>query len=162
MDYMQPARLLCPWDSPGKNPGVGSHSFLQGIFPTQGSNLGLVHCRQILSLLSEIQMELTINSKAGTEWHVLGGFRDGLMKNLSLSTDFFEQRQLNHLQIPHDNFFFPIHIMKPWTSPTPRPHSSEGKEFFPARQETLEIWVQSQGGADPLEEGTATRSSILA
>ena len=38
---LQPARLLCPWDSPGKNTGVGSHSLLQGIFPTQGSNPGL-------------------------------------------------------------------------------------------------------------------------
>ena len=32
---------LCPWNSPGKNTGVGSHSLLQGIFPTQGSNSGL-------------------------------------------------------------------------------------------------------------------------
>ena len=38
--------LLCPWDSPGKNTGVGSHSFLQEIFPTQGSNPGLPHCGQ--------------------------------------------------------------------------------------------------------------------
>ena len=30
-------RLLCPWDSPGKNTGVGCHAVLQGIFPTQGS-----------------------------------------------------------------------------------------------------------------------------
>ena len=34
-----PARLLCPWDSPGKNTGVGCHFLLQGIFLTQGSNL---------------------------------------------------------------------------------------------------------------------------
>ena len=47
-----PARLLCPWNSPGKNTGVGCHSFIQGIFPTQGSNLGLLHCRQILHHLS--------------------------------------------------------------------------------------------------------------
>ena len=38
-----PYRLLCPWDSPGKNTGVGCHSLLQGIFPTQGSNQGLLH-----------------------------------------------------------------------------------------------------------------------
>ena len=38
-------------DSPGKNTGVGCHFFLQGIFPTQGSNPGLLHCRQILYLL---------------------------------------------------------------------------------------------------------------
>ena len=49
---LQPASLLCPWDSPGKNTGVGIHSLLQGIFPAQGSNLGLLHCRQILNHLS--------------------------------------------------------------------------------------------------------------
>ena len=35
---LQPTRLHCPWDSPGTNTGVGCHAFLQGIFPTQGSN----------------------------------------------------------------------------------------------------------------------------
>ena len=52
---MQPAKLLCPWHSPGKNIGVGCHFLLQGIFPTQGSNpylLWLLHCRQILYSLS--------------------------------------------------------------------------------------------------------------
>ena len=38
-----PARLLCPWDSPDKNTGVGCHFLLQGIFLTQGSNLCLLH-----------------------------------------------------------------------------------------------------------------------
>ena len=33
-----PPRPICPWDSPGKNTGVGGHALLQGIFPTQGSN----------------------------------------------------------------------------------------------------------------------------
>ena len=36
-------RLLCPWDFPGKNTGTGCHSLLQGIFPTQGSNLHLLY-----------------------------------------------------------------------------------------------------------------------
>ena len=36
-----PTRLLCPWDSPGQNSGVGCHALLQGIFPTRGSNPGL-------------------------------------------------------------------------------------------------------------------------
>ena len=49
---LQPARLPCPWDSPGQNTGVGCHALLQGIFPTQGSNPGLLHCRQILYSLS--------------------------------------------------------------------------------------------------------------
>ena len=43
---LQPARLLCPWNSPGKNTGVDCRFPLQGIFPTQGSNLGLLHRRQ--------------------------------------------------------------------------------------------------------------------
>ena len=43
---------FCPWNSPGKDTEVGSHSLLQGIFLTQGSNLGLPLCRQILYHLS--------------------------------------------------------------------------------------------------------------
>ena len=38
-----PTRLLYPWNSPDKNTGVGCHSLLQGIFLTQGSNLGLFY-----------------------------------------------------------------------------------------------------------------------
>ena len=41
-----------PWDFPGKNTGVVCHFLLQGIFPIQGSNPGLLHCRQILYHLS--------------------------------------------------------------------------------------------------------------
>ena len=48
MDY----GILRPWNSPGQNTGVGSLSLLQGILPTQGSNLGLPNCRQILYQLS--------------------------------------------------------------------------------------------------------------
>ena len=40
---LQPSRLLCPWDFPGKNTGVGCHCLLQGIFLTQGLNLCLLH-----------------------------------------------------------------------------------------------------------------------
>ena len=49
---LQPARLLCPWDSPGNNTGVGCHALLQGIFPTQGLNPRLPHCWRILYCLS--------------------------------------------------------------------------------------------------------------
>ena len=41
-----------PWNFPGQNTGVGSLSLLQGIFPTQGLNPGLLHCRRILYQLS--------------------------------------------------------------------------------------------------------------
>ena len=49
---LQPARLLCPWDSPGRNAGVGSHSLLQSMFLTQGLKPGLLNCRPILYHLS--------------------------------------------------------------------------------------------------------------
>ena len=51
-DSLQPHGLYSPCNSPGENTGVGSLSLLQGIFPTQGWNLGLPHCRQILYQLS--------------------------------------------------------------------------------------------------------------
>ena len=44
---LEPTRLCCPWDYTGKNTGVGCHFLLQGIFPSQGSNLSLLcllHC----------------------------------------------------------------------------------------------------------------------
>ena len=42
-DPVDPSRLLCPWDSPGRNTGVGCQAFLQGTFPAQGLNLSLLH-----------------------------------------------------------------------------------------------------------------------
>ena len=47
-----PHGLHSPWNSPGQNTGMGSLSLLQGIFPTQGLNPGLLHCRWILYQLS--------------------------------------------------------------------------------------------------------------
>ena len=49
---LRPRGLYSPCNSPGQNIGVNSGSLLQGIFPTQGSNPGLPHCRQILYQLS--------------------------------------------------------------------------------------------------------------
>ena len=54
---LQPAKLLCAWKSPGKNTGAGSHSLLQGIFPTQQLNQGLLCCRLILYHLSRICLQ---------------------------------------------------------------------------------------------------------
>ena len=49
---LYPARLLCPWSSPGKTTWVGSCTLLQEIFPSQGSNPGLLDCRHIPYCLS--------------------------------------------------------------------------------------------------------------
>ena len=50
--FVTPWTIYSPWNSPGQNTRVGSFSLLQGIFPTQGSNPGFLHCRQILYQLS--------------------------------------------------------------------------------------------------------------
>ena len=51
-DSLSPHGRYNPWNFPDQNTGVGSNSLLQGIFPTQGSNPGLLHCRRILHQLS--------------------------------------------------------------------------------------------------------------
>ena len=58
-DY--PTRLLCPWEFPGKNTGVGCHFLLQGVFPTQGSNpclLRLLHWQVVSLSLSHLGIPL--------------------------------------------------------------------------------------------------------
>ena len=60
--WLQPTRLLHPWDFPGKNAGVGCHFLLQEIFPTQGLNPGLPHCRHTL-LQSEPPEKILLNLK---------------------------------------------------------------------------------------------------
>ena len=59
---LSPIRLLCPWDFPGNGTGVDCHFFLQGIFPTQGLNPGLLHCRQALCRLSQTRTLINIMS----------------------------------------------------------------------------------------------------
>ena len=52
MNCSPPGSSRGPWDLPGKDTAMGCHFLLQGIFQTQESNPGLLHCRQILSQLS--------------------------------------------------------------------------------------------------------------
>ena len=63
---LRPHGLYSPWNSPGQNTGVDSLSLLQGIFPTQGSNLGLPHCRQILYQLSHREALYTTSHCSNT------------------------------------------------------------------------------------------------
>ena len=55
---LQPPGPLCPWDSPGKNTGVGCYFLLQGIFPTQGSNPNLVSQEDSLALSHQGSLDL--------------------------------------------------------------------------------------------------------
>ena len=61
---LQSASLLCSWNSPGKNTGVGGHSLFQGIFATQGLNPGLPHCRQIRYVWATREAKLLTLRKA--------------------------------------------------------------------------------------------------
>ena len=98
-DSLQPHRLCSPWKSPGQNTEMGSHSLLQGIFPTQGSDPGLPHCRWVLYQLSHqgsltcilIKYELTRvthfcscskDCMAVFPWHICPPLK---LKNLSYS-----------------------------------------------------------------------------
>ena len=66
---LQPHGLYSPWNSPGQNTGVASLSLLQGIFPTQGSNPGLLHCRQILYQLNTREAKNTgVDSLSLLQW----------------------------------------------------------------------------------------------
>ena len=63
-ESLWPHGKYSPWNSPGQNSGVGSLSLLQGIFPTQGLNPGLPHCRWILYQMSpQVYLILTFNFK---------------------------------------------------------------------------------------------------
>ena len=53
-DSLRPQGLYSPWNSPGRNTGVGSLCLLQGIVPMEGSNPGLLHCRWMDSLPAEL------------------------------------------------------------------------------------------------------------
>ena len=67
-DSLRPHGLFSPWNSLGQNTGVSSLSLLQVIFPTQGSNLGLPHCRRIIYQLSHTRNrgESTVHLSAST------------------------------------------------------------------------------------------------
>ena len=51
-NFLQPHGLYSPWNSPGQNTGMDIFSILQGIFPMQGLNPGLPHCRWALNQMS--------------------------------------------------------------------------------------------------------------
>ena len=70
-DSLRRHGLYSPWNSPGQNTGVGSLSLLQGIFPTQESNQGLLHCRRVLYQLSYegSPMGSRLTSTGVTSWY---------------------------------------------------------------------------------------------
>ena len=89
-----PARLLCLWDFPGKDTGVGCHSLLQGIFPD------LLYCRQILFHLSHLGSPKKFNKDFKKKKKRIHIFKKKL--ETDLSTD----------QVSFDRFYFNCSVRK--------------------------------------------------
>ena len=89
-----------PWNSPGQNTGVGSLSLLQGIFPTQGSNPGLPHCRQIIyqlshkgrpRILESISYLFSSGSSWPRNWTRVSCIEGGFLTNWVIREDLFHK-----------------------------------------------------------------------
>ena len=113
-----PTRLLCPWDSPGKNTGVGCHFLLQGVFLTQGSNPGLPHCSKHFTIWTILHIRWTkywsnsFSVSPSNEYSRLISFRIVWLDLLAV------QRTLKNL-LQHHNFlqcsaFFMVQLSHPY------------------------------------------------
>ena len=91
---LQPPRLLCPWDSPGKDTGVGCHALLQGIFPTQGSNMHLLHWQADSLSLHHLETLLSTRLYSNFSYSLIYTKNSGNFKCL------FSSLPLVHFNIP--------------------------------------------------------------
>ena len=83
----QPSRLFSPWDFPGENTGGDCHALLQWVFPTQGSNPGLLHCKCILYRLSHPLVCINTFShmvEMGKQWKQCQTLFWGALKSLQM------------------------------------------------------------------------------
>ena len=104
---LYPTRLFCPWDSLGKNTGVGSHSLLQGIFLNQGSNPCLLHCRQILYCL-------THKGSPKSSQHRL---KNGINASIITWTSRISCFQLLQESQPLQRLFHSLYLRSSWAHP---------------------------------------------
>ena len=108
-DSLWPHGLYSPWNFPGQNTGVGSHSIIQGIFPTQGSNPGLPHCGWILYQLSH----------QGSP--SLGGW--GIKSNIQWVSFEIPRLSSDTVLIDHDcSWVCQTWLLNPWTHLRKQPH----------------------------------------
>ena len=109
-DSSRPHGLYSPWNSSGQNTGVGSPTLLQGIFPIQGSNPGLLRCRRILYQLSHTSVQLFSHVRLfATPWTT------GLQASLSITNSWSPPKPMsiesvmpsNHLILCHPLLLLP-------------------------------------------------------
>ena len=127
-DSLWPHGPYNPWKSPGQNTGVGSRSLRQRIFPTQGLNPGLPHCRWVLYQLSHQGCPCCWEAILKSPFHA---FQD-ILSNLTK----------NSLLIPHCvcHMYFPIlsEQREKWNIQMVRHLSLKGKTFW---DEILVPWL---------------------
>ena len=147
-------QVLCPWHFPGMNTRVGCHFLLQGIFPTQGSNPGLLHCRQTLYQLSHQ------GSPSRWRWILFVVMRNRLVTFLYNAFSFV------YFSAPRE-YCVEIYPLAIWTLGllvfrvawySRASLVAQRVKSLPAMQETQ---AQSLGWEDRLEVGIATHSVFL-
>ena len=111
-DSLPPHGLYSPWNSPGQDTGVGSLSLLQRIFPTQGSNLGLRHCRRILYQLSHKANPRTLEWVAypfssGSSWPRNGNGVSCIAGRLFTNWAIYDNMCFNVTLVMHPTLSFP-------------------------------------------------------
>ena len=163
MDCMQPARLLCPWNFPGNNTGVGCHFLLQGIFLTQESNPRLLRW-QVDSLALSHQG----NPNNRSSFHlwcahpVLWMSTSELPKVRSLM---FCLHDIRHVHIPpvyHIFYSFPFNWFPFSTWPGPKQSSVKSQDWltnenvFLTHMETHTKWTESTYGKTEGQRRKAT------
>ena len=158
-------------DSPGKNTGVGCHALLQGIFPIQGLNPGLPHCRWILYHLSHQESPIYINIYICIIYTQIYIF---MMSMIQSKIRYLTYEELLGFPGGSDGKGSTCNEGHPGLIPgLRRPHGerngyplqyswaslvAQTVKNLPAMQET---WVRSLGWEEPLEEGTATTPVLL-
>ena len=188
----QPARLLCPWDLPGKNTRVGSHFLLQEIFSTQDSNPCLLTSELVVGSLSLVPRgksnlyTVLIWKTAFTITYVFTAFSP---QNNSFLQKIYLNPQLNGAEDNgnwyHANLFRaslisqlvknPLEMQQTWVLSLGWEIPGEGKgyplqyswaslvaQLVKNLPAIWETWVPSLGWEDPLKKEKATHSGILA
>ena len=135
-DSLPPHGLYGPWNSLDQDTGVGSLSLLQGIFPTQGLNPGLPHCRQVLYQLSHQ------GSPRILEWVAYpfsrGSFQPGNQSGVSCTAGrFFTSWAIKEAPTPH---------RKTWINFLAHPINAKQKQTHRYRKQTY----QKEAGEDPI------------
>ena len=127
-----PPRLLCPWNSPGKNTGVGCPSFHQEIFLTQGSKPNLPHCRQILYHLSHQWFRIRVAMQGTPVRSLVQGNRTCLKATNPVCHDYWAHalepvicnKRSHHFRVA------PFHLTRESLWASTKTQCSQKKNFF--------------------------------